>query len=243
VEVLRSWFEVSYGYREIFSSLEEMLRKKKVYGQDFYRDSGFVARGSDEMENCLFFPLAIDMIARNRHKKVLDLGCGDGTFLRKLCQVNQEVTAIGIDLAPEAIADGRARAMEAGLQNRIHLFAEDICKLKQLPEPMQGLDVATIVFVLHELLYAGEQRVIDFLQSFRAILPGVPLIVCEAIRPLAEKMRRKPGMSIYYFLYHDLSNQKPASRERWHELFRRAGFQTVEERYLRFAGAAVYTVC
>lgn len=242
VEVLRGWFEVSYGYEEVFHRLEAQLSKKEVYGRDFYRRSDFVAKGSGEMENWLFFPLAEEIIVKNNYKRVLDLGCGDGTFLRKLCSANPGVTGLGIDLAPEAVELGRQRAAEKGLSERVTLFAEDISKIEKLPAPLRQLDVATIFFVLHELLYTSEERVVQFLKDFIRLFPGVPLVVFEAIRPSIEQLRRRPGISIYYFLYHDLSNQKPADRDTWNRLFRLAGFTQIEERYLGFARSAIYTV-
>jgi hypothetical protein len=58
LEVLKGWVELSYGYSEVFGSLEGMMQGTKVYARDFYRKSDFVARGSGEMENWLLFPLA-----------------------------------------------------------------------------------------------------------------------------------------------------------------------------------------
>ncbi len=68
VEVMRGWLEVCYGYSEVFHSLEPLLRKEQVYGRDFYRRSDFVARGSGEMENLLFFPMVNDIIIANGYK-------------------------------------------------------------------------------------------------------------------------------------------------------------------------------
>ncbi len=84
-ETARGWFVGTYGYESVFHNLEALLRKEKEYGKDVRRLSEPIARGSAEMEALLYFPLAIDIIARNKHKKVLDLGCGEGTFLRALC--------------------------------------------------------------------------------------------------------------------------------------------------------------
>jgi phenylpyruvate C(3)-methyltransferase len=240
VETLRGWFEVSYGYEEIFQRLEEQLRKQIVYERDFYRRSDFVAKGSGEMENWLFFPLMNELIRKNGYKRVMDLGCGDGTFLRKLCATNEQISGLGIDLAPSAITDGKRRAVEAGLSHRIDLWAADISSIEELPAPFKSVDVATVFFVLHELLYTSEQRVVDFLQAFRKLFPGVPLIVFEAIRPTAEALRKKPGISIYYFLYHDLSHQKPVDRDQWKRIFRIAGFTNINERYLGFTRSAIY---
>jgi SAM-dependent methyltransferase len=238
VEVMRGWLEVCYGYGEVFHSLEPLLRKEKVYGRDLYRRSDFVARGSGEMENLLFFPMVNDIIIANGYKRVLDLGCGDGTFLRTLCGLNPEVECYGIDLAPEAIEEGHRILKDTGLDARVHLSALDISKIEQAPLP--AIDAATVFFVLHELLFFGEDVLLKFLRDFRRLFPKAPLIAFEAVRPTVEELRRHPGISVYYFLYHDLTQQKPVDAHTWKQLFRAAGFQSIEERPLDFAKAAIY---
>lgn len=242
VEVARGWFEGVYGYEEVFHSLEGLLTKEKAYGKDVTRRVAFVTKGYGEIEKWIYFPLAIDMITRNGFRNVLDLGCGDGTFLRALCESRPEVTGCGIDIAPEAIAEGREKAERAGLANRLHLFVEDISKLDRAPDPLRRVDMATTFFVLHELLFWGPDRVIDFLRSFRTIFPGVPLIVFEVVRPTPEEMRRRPGMAIHYFLYHDLTHQKPVSRNEWVRLFQAAGFSSVAERHLGLVRTVIFTL-
>lgn len=241
-DVLRGWLEVSYGYAELFDSLVPMLRGEKVYGTDFYRKGDWVATGSGEMENWVFFPQAGEIVRSKGYKRVLDLGCGDGTFLRKLCVSNPDVQCFGIDLSPDAIEEGKRRAQAAGLQSRISLHAADIQRVEDMPPELRSIDVATIFFVLHEILYLGEDRLIEFLKAYRRNFPGVPLVVFEAIRVSAEVMRRRRGISIYYYLYHDLSHQKPVSREKWRELFSAAGFTLTEERYMDFARTAIFTL-
>jgi len=242
VDVLRGWIEVSYGYSELFDSLVPMLRGQRVYGKDFYRKGDYVATGSGEMENWLFFPQANEIVLSNGYKRVLDLGCGDGTFLRKLCELNDDVQCFGIDLSPDAIEEGKRRARAAGLEARISLHAADIQNVQDMSQELRSIDVATVFFVLHEILYMGERPLIDFLKAYRKNFPNVPLIVFEAIRPSADTMRERRGIAIYYYLYHDLSHQKPVSREKWRELFGAAGFTSVEERYMDFARTAIFSL-
>jgi 2-ketoarginine methyltransferase len=239
-EVMRGWLEVCYGYAEVFDSLEPLLRKEKVYGRDLYRRSDFVARGSGEMENLLFFPMVNDIIMANGYKRILDLGCGDGTFLRNLCELNPDVECFGIDLAPQAVEEGNRAIRRAGLEKRISLFALDISKIAEVSGALREVDAATVFFVLHEMLYFGEDVLLNFLRDYRRLFPGAPLIACEAVRPDLEELRRHPGISVYYFLYHDLTQQKPVDAEVWKRLFRAAGFESIEERNLEFARAAIY---
>ena len=242
VEVGRGWFDGVYGYDNMVNGLEGLLRKERVYERDTTRDPVYVARGSGLIEARIYFPLAIDYVRSHGLRKALDLGCGDGTFLRHLCQALPDVTGCGVDLSPEAVADGQAQARAAGLADRLHLFAEDISKLQGVPPALQGVDVATTFFVLHELLYSGAQRVIDFLQGFRRSFPGVPLLVFEVDRPTPDEMRRRPGMAIPYYLQHDLSHQKPIAKEGWRPIFEAAGFAKIHERPLRFAKSVIFTL-
>jgi cyclopropane fatty-acyl-phospholipid synthase-like methyltransferase len=190
------------------------------------------------MENLLFFPMVNDIIIANGYKRVLDLGCGDGTFLRTLCGLNPTVECYGIDLAPEAVAEGNRVLKETGLESRVHLTALDISKIEQAPLP--AIDAATVFFVLHELLFFGEDVLLKFLRNFRRLFPNAPLIAFEAVRPSLEELHRHPGISVYYFLYHDLTQQKPVDAVAWNRLFRAAGFESIEERQLDFAKAAIY---
>ncbi len=240
VEVARGWFDSVYGYEGVFHSLEALLKREKSYGTDVTRRVDFVTKGYGEVEKWFYFPLALDIVSKNRGRKVLDLGCGDGTFLRFLCESDEEITGYGLDIAPDAVAEGNEKAKRAGLDNRLRLFVGDISKLDRAPRGLDDVDVATTFFVLHEIRFHGRDRVIDLLQSFRRIFPGVPLIVFEVLRPTAEAMRKRPGMAIHYFLHHDLSHQKPVDRGEWLELFNAAGFGSIEERHYGLVRTAIF---
>lgn len=145
-------------------------------------------------------------------------------------------------MEPDAIQDGQRLAQEAGLADPLHLFALDINDVERLPEDLRQLDGATIFFVLHEILTLGEDAVIRFLQSFRRLLPGVPLIVFEVHRPTPDEMRKRPGMVVHYTMIHDLTHQSLVSRDRWMEIFHKAGATSVDEMYLEFAKTSVFTL-
>jgi len=241
-EVARGWFVGTYGYEGVFHDLEALLRKEKEYGKEVRRLSEPIARGSAEMEALLYFPLAIDIVARNKYKRVLDLGCGEGTFLRALCQSLPDVQGLGMDLSSESVEAARERAAVAGLERRLQFFVEDVAAGNGAPSSAGKIDAATIFFVMHEILYRGEDVAIEFLKGFRRKFPGVPLIVFEVLRPSAEEMRRRPGMAIHYALQHDLSHQRLVSGEKWKQLFKDAGFQNFEERELKFVRTGIYTL-
>jgi SAM-dependent methyltransferase len=236
----RGWFEIVDGYEDVFHNLEPLLRKEKRYGTEITRNTELVAKGSGAINKLIYFPLAVDIIKQKRSRRVLDLGCGEGTFLRAICGDSEATIGFGIDISKEAIALGNKRSQREGLQDRIRLIAEDISKIEILPAEFQAVDVAFTFFVLHELIAISKNHFMEFLKSFRRLLPDVPLIIFEAEKATWEEMRVKRGPAIYYTMYHELTKQKLLSRKEWIELFREAGFQSVGERYLGFARTVIF---
>ena len=57
---------------------------------------------------------------------VLDLGCGDGTWLLRALQLHPALTATGVDLADHGFPATMARAEAAGVAGRLHLQRADV---------------------------------------------------------------------------------------------------------------------
>lgn len=243
-DLVRGWFELAYGYENVLHQMEPLLRKQAVYGEDVVRDGKAVAVGSGLASMGFYFPLVADLIRKAGYRKVLDIGCGDGTFLRYLCSRIPSLDGVGLDLSPEAIAAGNEQLTAAGLDNRIKLYVGDAVEIHKLKRELDGVDAATTFFVLHELCDKRENaRATAFLSAFRSTLPGVPFHIVETIRPAPEEMRDRPGPAVEYFLFHDLSLQKPIDGKEWTRIFRQAGFEEMEEASLMFVRTSIFTVC
>lgn len=242
VGVARAWFLATYGYESVMHDVEALLKKEQTYGDGVNRRIEWVTRGYGEVAQWVFFPWLFALIAKAGVRRVLDLGCGDGEFLRALCETNSTVTGLGLDLAPELIAEGERKVRAAGLEGRIDLQVADMARLAELPGPFAGVDAGTMLLALHEVLYRGTDVVVDMLHGFRTRFPGAALIVIEGVRPSPSERRRRTGMGGIYFLHHDLTKQKPVSREAWRELFEKAGFGSIEEVDLWFAQTIIFTL-
>ncbi len=239
----RGWFYLANGYENVLFHMEDLVRKKMKYGADLVRDGRLVGVGSGLASRDFYFPVVLEKIAHSGYRRVLDIGCGDGEFLRLVCKRFPQATAVGLDLSPDAVKAGNEQIRAEGLSNRIQLHVGDALRLPEYKDVLQCVDAAATFFVLHEFCGGpGNPRAVGFLKAFRAALPGVPFLICETVRPPAEEMRQRPGPAIEYFLFHDLSNQKPVGRDVWKQLFAEAGFKNVAEDYLSFARTAIFTI-
>ncbi|HSM87303.1 MAG TPA: class I SAM-dependent methyltransferase [Candidatus Limnocylindrales bacterium] len=242
-DLVRGWFELAYGYENVLNQMEPLLRKEVVYGKDLVREGRAVAVGSGLASMGFYFPLVADIVKRAGYRRVLDIGCGDGTFLRDLCARIPSLECVGVDLSPAAVEAGNEQLAVTGLDRRIRLYAGDAMEIGKLKNELKGVDSAATFFVLHELCHQKENpRAAQFLSAFRETLPGVPFHIVETIRPTPREMFERPGPAVEYFLFHDLSLQKPIGRAEWKQLFRRVGFDQMEEEYITFARTSIFTV-
>jgi hypothetical protein len=242
VDTLQGLFESSLAYEDVFHHLEPLLRQEMRYGVEVTRNSEFTARGSGSGARLFSFPLVADLIQRGGFKRPLDLACGDAPFLVDLCRRNPDVTAYGVDIAPEAIAYGEKQVAAAHLQDRIHLFAEDIFQIHRIAGQLHGVDVVTSFYGFQEFLGLGKDKLLGLLDDFRRLFPGVTFIVCEIPKYSPDELRKFSGGIVEYQLVHALTHQRLATREEWMALWREARFQRIDERYLDFARTAIYTL-
>lgn len=126
-----------------------------------------------------------------RHRCVLDVGGGDGTFL---CRLASHVPALQLMLfdLPAVAQLARARLSTAGLAQRCQIHGGDF-----LSEPLPaGADAISLVRVLHD---HDDPAALLLLQAAHAALqPGGRLIIAEPMRALPGSV---PSAAIYLSFY------------------------------------------
>ena len=143
-------------------------------GVDIDVASGSVAAYSDLMSASQ--PLvAHDILAAydfSRHRRLLDVGGGDGTFLRQVAARAPDLELMLFDLPPVADLAQRAFAT-AGLSKRARAVGGDMWR-DTLPP---SADVASLVRVLHD---HDDDAALDLLRRVRRALPqGGTLLIAE----------------------------------------------------------------
>lgn len=160
----------------------------------------------------------LDAYPLHRHRCLLDVGGGEGAFLRAAAQRAPALQLMLFDLPPVA-ERARARFAEAGLSNRARTFGGSFFT-DAMPT---GADVATLVRVLFD---HPDERVLAILRAVRAALPadGV-LLVCE---PMSGTPGAEAIGDAYYGLYLlAMGRGRSRTPERIEALLREAGFGRV----------------
>lgn len=152
----------------------------------------------------------------NAGHRVLDLGCGTGTLTLMIKHSHPDADMVGLDGDPQVLEIARAKAAKAELT-----IAFDHGLAFQLPYPDASFDRVLSSLVLHHLTGENKQRTAQ--EIFRVLRPGGELHVADFGKPhsayaklLAPFMRR----------FEEASDN---IRGRLPEMFRRAGFEPVDE--------------
>jgi demethylspheroidene O-methyltransferase len=160
----------------------------------------------------------LDAYDVSRHQVILDIGGGDGSFLR---QVALKAPAARLQLfdLPEVAAVAASRFGQAGLTPRARVFSGDFAN-DPLPA---GANLVTLVRVLHD---HDDAKVLHLLRAIRAILPaGGVLLVAE---PFAGTPGAQPvGAAYFGFYLHAMGSGRARRATEIAELLRQAGFSRV----------------
>jgi SAM-dependent methyltransferase len=112
--------------------------------------------------------------------RVLDVGCGTGTFALALAAARPDARVVGVDGDPEALTIARRKAGAGGVEWRAGL-ADD------LPEADAGADAVVLSLLLHHLTRAAKTRALR--EARRVLKPGGRLHVADWGRPHDPLMR------------------------------------------------------
>lgn len=169
----------------------------------------------------LIADLVLSSYPVGRHRRLLDVGGGNGTFALAALDRHARLEACVFDLPPVA-ERARARFERLGLDARASASGGDFLD-DALPK---GFDLISLVRVLHD---HNDDAVLRLLRSVHAaVAPGGAVLVAE---PMLRTRGAEPVGAAYFGFYLLAMGQgRPRTVDTLASLMRRAGFTDVKER-------------
>ncbi|MFZ5558072.1 MAG: methyltransferase [Pseudomonadota bacterium] len=160
----------------------------------------------------------LDAYSLAGHRRLLDVGGGDGTFLAAAGARWPHLKLLLFDLPPVA-ERARARFAQAGLADRAEVLGGDF-RADRLP---RGADIVSLVRVIHD---HDDDVALALLRAVHRALPPAGVLL------LAEPMAGTPGAETVgdaYFGFYLLAmgSGRPRSPEQLEQMLRAAGFGRV----------------
>jgi 2-ketoarginine methyltransferase len=228
IQVFEGWFNLLIGgYRDVFANVLTVLRDGP---QESLRNRPLVGIGSCQISRFDALPLALSLImeVNPAAERIVDVGCGDATFLSDLCDSLPAVSAVGIEPSENVLAEARNVIRTRGLEGRVGLVLSDASSYRSAVSP----DFFLFSFVLQEILgQVGEATLIRYLVELRSNFPQARLLVIEVDYRLDDlaTLRSPIGLGYYnpYYLLHPLTQQELLPASRWDHVFSESGYRVV----------------
>ena len=159
----------------------------------------------------------LDAYPIRRHRRLLDVGGGEGVFLGEAAKRAPELGLVLFDL-PAVAERARARLTEAGLMSRAAIHGGDFLAAP-LPE---GADLVTLIRIVHD---HDDASALALLRNVRrALTEGGTLLVVEAM----SGVKGAEPLDAYYGFYTlAMGRGEPRTVEEIGALLRQAGFAKV----------------
>jgi len=231
ISAFQPWYTLLVGgYAQTFLELPKALARDGPYAD---RNSSQVGLGSCGISQYDALPMTRSLLERiaGSWRTVVDLGCGDGSYLLDLCRSLPGVRGIGLDPDPNSVAAARRTAEKYGIADRVNIRVGGIPELPDLGAEVGPFCFIT-AFVLQEVLeQSGRHAIVELLRLSFGRYPDACWIVIEVDhRPDDPSvMSRGLGLAYYnpYYLIHQLTQQKLERVAFWHEVFREAGLRVL----------------
>lgn len=110
-------------------------------------------------------------------ERLLDVGCGSGTFLAETLRRYSGVTAVGVDADPEILAIAQRRLRRHRTRASLH-----IARAEALPFPDASFDAAVSTLTFHHLPTPAKRAALA--EVYRVLRPGGRLLLVDfGVRP------------------------------------------------------------
>ena len=231
----RPWYKLLVGgYAQTFQQLSSVLQANGSYAD---RNSFNVGVGSSGISRYDAFPMTHRLLERisGRWRTVVDVGCGDGSYLVDLCRSMPDIHSIGLDPEQASVEAALLAASHHGIADRVDVQVGSATALPDLSQEAGPLCFIT-AFVLQEILeQSGRAAILEMLNSVFDRYPDSYWIVIEVDhRPNdATVMTKGLGLAYYnpYYLIHHLTEQKLERVGFWEQLYRDAGLRVISIEY------------
>lgn len=208
------------GHGELWRRLAGLTTGELRFGSDVRRDGARVALGCAEADRSLMLPVQDDVLSGVDFRSVVDIGCGDGSRLLRLCEQRPDRTGVGIDLSPDALALGRRAAEDKGLTGRAEFVEADVFELLGSGRTFPGVELVISIFMLHDLFAATDDHS-ALVRALQAVFPDARyfLLADTAAQQGADRQGPPPVFSLGFELAHAFMGVRLQPREAYEQAF------------------------
>jgi hypothetical protein len=233
-------FLLLFSYRGYFENLASLLTgDSETVTVDRRRN----VLGTGSLHSKKFFPAVWDMFSGVRPSALIDVGCGDGQFLKNACTEWPDLSIAAVDLSPIAVETTLKQLETSGRKDVVGIVKSGVNVADwtaHLPEALKAGSplVLSMWFVVHEFSGGDPKTVIRFFHEVRSALPQADIILGEinALPPELLAEHHESSIMPELLFFHDLSRQGVLKWEIWHHVLDEIPYSLIGERQFDLVG-------
>ena len=173
LEAMYKEFVLHWG--PCFAKLPDLIRRKIPRDQlDREMENELISRASKASEPFVW-PLLRGKCEKDRWLKVLDAGCGEAVFLRRLVEEFPNLKGVGLEINPSVAH--RAAAQSESYQERIRIVAIDVF---EFTDTLGSYDCCLLN---NNIYYFSHEKRVELLNHIKGLLaPGGQIGILTALR-------------------------------------------------------------
>jgi histidinol-phosphate aminotransferase len=212
------------GHGPVWAGLAAMTEGRASFGREVRRNEALVAMGAGEAGRLLMQPIQDRVSAMIDFESVVDIGCGDGSRLLRMCGGERPRRGVGIDISHDACKLAADKVAAHGLADRIEIVQADILALMGT-RSFPGVDLVMSIFMLHDLFAAVPDHA-AMMRSLRGMFPDARyfLLADTALRTDHDEPMA-PIFSLGFELAHAFMGVTLQPRQTYEAAFEAAGLR------------------
>ena len=196
--------------------------------------------GSGLINGRKFFPAALNLIKDKKYDLVVDIGCGDGEFIRRCSKVLPKSKYLAIDLSSDALDQTKMKMKKYKKKIDINYFkceASNINKwskiIKKISSDSTNKILISMWYLIHEISQNNKQKIINFINKINNNLKNVDIVIGEILELKHEHLFLNRSLSIMpeFLFFHEISGQGVLSQDEYNFIERKINFKTIKKIY------------
>lgn len=217
-------FLVPCSYHNYLLNLNKFFSKKFKPKVDRKRN----ILGSGITHKRYFYNAISYLKSKNEKINVIDLGCGNGFFLKTADKSLNIDKIAGIDLSQISVNDSKLLFSK---RKKSKFFKSDVANLnswsKKLNSFIHQKDKNIYFFmwfIIHEISEKSKLKIIKFLTRLKKYYPDSKFVICELLKNNFKGSKKNSEYSLMpeYQFFHNLSDQGILSLKDYNEIFKKA---------------------
>lgn len=190
---------------------------------DYLAEHGPLVATASRAAEPVLAALVRDLVGRSRPRRLLDVGCGTGIYLRCAGEASESLNAVGIDVDPSVVELARRNLQTWGLASRFEVKQAD---LRSLPPELEG--PWDMILLFQNLYYFAPDERHTVLTRLRNLAPNGVLAVATAVADSGDAIARHLDL----VLRSTIGNYPLSTTAEIGNELRSAGFATLDQRRL-----------